>query len=109
MAKVKKFKIGNAVYNVSEITDIVVGTGTINETVADGKEYHFTGVTSLTLVFASVNCHGFVTFGSSPTINVSGATISKGDSISSASSNEKWEFSCAAHNGESFVYWEKWV
>lgn len=94
---------------VEKSRTLVTGSGTITVTVADYTEYAYTAVTSLTMTGAAVNCHGFVTFGSSaPTISVSGFTASAGDDITAAKASEIWEFSVFPHNGGSFVIWKNW-
>lgn len=87
----------------------VTGTGTINVTVEDNTLYNFTAVTSLVLNAAAVECHGFVTFGSStPGIAIDGAFISSGDDINEAAAGEIWEFSVFPNNGKAFIIWKNW-
>ena len=87
----------------------VTGTGAIAVSVDNYKEYVYTAVTSLTMMGAAVNCHGFVTFGSSaPTISVSGFTASAGDDITEAAKSQVWEFSVFPHNSGSYIIWKNW-
>ena len=68
-----------------------------------------TGVTSLALTGAVVECHGFVTFGSSkPSVTVSGFTASGGDDITGAAAGQVWEFSVFPHNSGSYIIWKNW-
>lgn len=87
----------------------VTGTGSITVTVANDKEYDYTAVTSLTMTGTAVDAHGFITFGSNPTISVSGFDASSGDDITGAGSGEVWEFSCMEHNSKSYIVWKKWA
>lgn len=85
----------------------VIGTsGVISVTLEDNKEYEYTGVTSLTMVGANVNCHGTVKFSSlvTPSKSVSGFTATGGDDITEAAKGETWEFSC--FNGR--IIWMNW-
>lgn len=87
----------------------VSGSGAVNFTCANNREYAYTGVTSLTMAGKAVECHGFITFGSSaPTINVSGFTASGGDNITEAAASEVWEFSVMPHNSGSYIIWKNW-
>lgn len=82
----------------------VTKTGAITVTLADNTEYTFTNVTSLTITASKVDCHGFVTFANStPTISISGHTLSMGD-IASAAAGEVWEFDCK----DGYILWVKW-
>lgn len=87
----------------------VSGSGAVNFTCADNREYAYTDVTSLTMVGAAVECHGFIAFGSSaPTINVSGFTASGGDDITGAAASEVWEFSVMPHSSGAYIIWKNW-
>lgn len=84
-------------------------SGAINITIEDNVDYTFTSVTSLTMAAANVECHGFVTFGSSaPTINVSGFAGSSGDDITAAAASEVWEFSVDTHASKAYIIWKNW-
>ena len=87
----------------------VTGSGAITVTLADNKDYVYTDVTSLSMTGAVVECHGFVTFGSSaPSVTVSGFTASGGDDITSAAAGQVWEFSVFPHNSGSYIIWKNW-
>ena len=87
----------------------VTGSGAITVTLADNKDYVYTDVTSLSMTGAAVECHGFVTFGSSaPSVTVSGFTASGGDDITSAAAGQVWEFSVFPHNSGSYIIWKNW-
>ena len=84
-------------------------SGAVTLTVSDNTIYSMTGVTSLALTGAVVECHGFVTFGSSaPSVTVSGFTASGGDDITSAAAGQVWEFSVFPHNSGSYIIWKNW-
>ena len=82
----------------------VTGTGAITVTLANDKEYTYTGVTSLNMTAGAVDCHGFVTFANStPTISIGGHTLSMGG-IADAAAGETWEFDCK----KGYILWVKW-
>ena len=84
-------------------------SGAVTLTVSDNTIYSMTGVTSLALTGAAVECHGFVTFGSSkPSVTVSGFTASGGDDITGAAAGQVWEFSVFPHNSGSYIIWKNW-
>ena len=84
-------------------------SGAVTLTVQDNTIYSMTGVTSLALTGAVVECHGFVTFGSSaPSVTVSGFTASGGDDITGAAAGQVWEFSVFPHNGGSYIVFKNW-
>ena len=84
-------------------------SGAVSITVADNTIYSMTGVTSLALTGAAVECHGFVTFGSSkPSVTVSGFTASGGDDITGAAASQVWEFSVFPHSGGSYIVFKNW-
>lgn len=84
-------------------------SGAVTLTVQDNTIYSMTGVTSLALTGAAVECHGFVTFGSSkPTVTVSGFSASGGDDITGAAASQVWEFSVFPHNGGSYIVFKNW-
>lgn len=84
---------------------LVATSGAVSITVEENREYEYTGVTSLTMVGADVECHGTVVFASStPTISVTGFTASSGDDIADAAASETWEFSCFKNR----IIWKNW-
>ena len=84
-------------------------SGAVSITVADNTIYSMTGVTSLALTGAAVECHGFVTFGSSaPSVTVSGFTASGGNDITGAAAGQVWEFSVFPHNSGAYIIWKNW-
>lgn len=83
----------------------VTGSGAVTVTLANNKEYTYTGVTTLKMTGAAVECHGFVTFGSSaPTVTMTGFTKVGGDDITKAAKSEIWEFSCF----NKYIIWKNW-
>jgi hypothetical protein len=85
--------------------ELVATSGVISITVADNKEYEYTGVTRLTMVGADAECHGTVVFGSSaPTVSVTGFKGQSGDDVSKAAARETWEFSCF----KKLIVWKNW-
>lgn len=84
---------------------LVATSGAISITVEDNREYEYTGVTSLTMVGADVECHGTVVFGSSaPSISVTGFSASGGDDVAEAAANETWEFDVYKNR----IIWKNW-
>ncbi len=83
----------------------VSGSGSITVTVEDNKKYVYTAVTSLTMTGAAVNCTAKITFtASTPTIDVTNFTESKGDSIDDAAASETWELNCE----DGLAIWTNW-
>lgn len=105
----RKVTVGTLVGGKEDKASEVTGTGSVSVTLADNKEYNYTAVTSLTMTGTAVDAHGFITFGSNPTISVSGFDASSGDDITGAGSGEVWEFSCMEHNSKSYIVWKKWA
>lgn len=83
-------------------------SGAVSLTPSNNYEYSLTGVTSLTLTAANVNAHIFVTFGSSPTVTLSGFTKVSGDDITTATASETWELSLHTFNNGSYLIVKKW-
>ena len=84
---------------------LVATSGAVSITVEDNREYEYTGVTSLTMVGANVECFGTVVFADgTPTIDVSGFESSAGDDVTSAAAGETWEFSCYKNR----ILWKNW-
>lgn len=84
---------------------LVATSGAVSITVEDNREYEYTGVTSLTMVGANVECFGTVVFAdSTPTISVTGFLSSAGDDVTSAAAGETWEFSCYKNR----ILWKNW-
>ncbi len=92
----------NAVAAPATVSD----TGSITVTMADNTEYTYTGVTSLAITGAAVNCHGWITFDSStPTVtDPTGFSGESGDDIADGAASEVWEFNC--ENG--YIVWKNW-
>lgn len=85
--------------------ELVATSGTVSITVADNKEYEYTGVTRLTMAAADAECHGTVTFGSTaPTVSVTGFKAQGGDDITKAAARETWEFTCF----KKLIIWKNW-
>ncbi len=84
----------------------VSGTGAVIVTLADNREYTYTGVTAFALTGAAVSCHGFITFaGSTPSISpLTGFSGISGDDITEAAASEVWEFSCE----RGYVVFKNW-
>ena len=84
----------------------VTGIGAVTVTLANNREYTYTGVTSLAITGAAVNAHGFITFAASaPTItSPSGFNGVSGDDITTAAASEIWEFSCAS----GYIVFKNW-
>ena len=109
---------GSATFDGSDDVDIAVtlkknavitGTGAVSVALQEGREYSFTGVKSLSMPYAAVNAHGFISFGSSsPAVSIGGFTGSSGDDITKAAASETWEFSVYPHNGGSYIIWKNW-
>lgn len=94
---------------------VITETGEITATLADNTEYFFGGVTSLNIVGAGVDCHGFVVFPAetTPTINISEFEQSAGDDITAIGTTaavEVWEFSVShpANSSMGFIIWKNW-
>ena len=84
---------------------LVATSGAVSITVEDNREYEYTGVTSLTMVGANVECFGTIVFADeTPTISVTGFLSSAGDDITSAAAGETWEFSCYKNT----IIWKNW-
>lgn len=84
---------------------LVATSGAVSITVEDNREYEYTGVTSLTMVGANVECFGTIVFADeTPTISVTGFLSSAGDDITSAAAGETWEFSCYKNR----IFWKNW-
>lgn len=84
---------------------LVATSGAVSITVEDNREYEYTGVTSLTMVGANVECFGTIVFADeTPTISVTGFLSSAGDDITSAAAGETWEFSCY----KNAIIWKNW-
>ncbi len=84
---------------------LIASSGAVSITVQENREYKYTGVTQLIIVGDSVNCHGFVTFGTgAPSVSVTGFAKSGGDDIASAKASEVWEFSCDS----GYIIWKNW-
>ena len=84
---------------------LVATSGEIVVTVEDGKEYEYTGVTTLAMNGSKGQCHGTVVFGSEPPIvSVYGFDAALGDDIAFAAENQTWEFSC--FDGK--IIWANW-
>ena len=84
---------------------LVATSGAVSITVEDNREYEYTGVTSLTMVGANVECFGTVVFADgTPTIDVTGFESSAGDDVTSAAGGETWEFSCYKNR----ILWKNW-
>ena len=83
----------------------VSASGAISVTLQDNCEYTYSGVTSLTMAATSGEAHGFVTFGSSAAVTLSGFSGIAGDDPRSGVANgQVWEFSCF----KSRIIWKKW-
>lgn len=84
---------------------LVATSGAVSITVEDNREYEYTGVTSLTMVGANVECFGTIVFADeTPTISVTGFLSSAGDDVTSAAAGETWEFSCYKNR----IFWKNW-
>ncbi len=84
---------------------LVATSGAISITVEDNREYEYTGVTSLNMVGADVECHGTIVFAAAtPSISVTGFTASGGDDIAEAKASETWEFSVYKNK----IIWKNW-
>lgn len=109
MSKLNQLEVGGITYDLEDseaekALAEVSGSGSVTVTVADNTNYSYTSVTSLNMTGANVTCMGTITFGSSPSVSVSGFVDMDGDDITSVATNETWEFNVLGGR----CLWKNW-
>lgn len=90
---------------VDKPTRILKNQASVAITLQDNCEYDILNVSTLNITgITEGKAHGFIVFGSTPSITISGFHASSGADITGAAANTTWEFDAL----DGYVIWKNW-
>ena len=90
---------------IDKPTRILKNASSVDITLENNCEYDILNVSTLNITgFTDGNAHGFIVFGSTPTITITGFYASSGGDITGATANTTWEFDVL----DGYVIWKNW-